>query len=122
MHEGTVAGWVTDSTRSATFVAFLQDLVNQTPAGLELHCIIDNLSAHGTPLVEEFLDRPENSHVFPHNRSVCSVPASPRCTPPIATPCDRMPAGLFRTGDSAMRHRRVEATFTTCDEGLTVRP
>lgn len=48
MHEGTVAGWVTDSTRSATFVAFLQDLV-QTPAGLELHCIIDNLSPTGHP-------------------------------------------------------------------------
>jgi transposase len=67
VHEGTVAGWVTDSTRSANFVAFLQDLVDQTPAGMELHCIVDNLSAHGTPLVEEFLDRPENSHVFLHN-------------------------------------------------------
>ena len=66
VHEGTVAGWVTDSTRSANFVAFLQDLVDQTPPGLELHCIVDNLSAHGTALVEAFLDKPENHHVFLH--------------------------------------------------------
>jgi len=66
VHEGTVAGWVTDSTRSANFVAFLQDLVDQTPPGLELHCIVDNLSAHGTALVQEFLDKPENHHVFLH--------------------------------------------------------
>ncbi len=66
VHEGTVAGWVTDSTRSANFVAFLADLVDQTPPGLDLHCIVDNLSAHGTKLVEEFLDRPENHHVFLH--------------------------------------------------------
>jgi len=65
VHEGTVAGWVTDSTRSANFVDFLQDLVDQTPQGMQLHCIVDNLSAHGTPLVEEFLDR--NQHVFLHN-------------------------------------------------------
>lgn len=67
VHEGTVAGWVADSTRSENFVAFLQDLVDQTPAGMQLHCIVDNLSAHGTPLVEEFLDRPEHQHVFIHN-------------------------------------------------------
>ena len=67
VHEGTVAGWVADSTRSENFVAFLQDLVDQTPAGMQLHCIVDNLSAHGTPLVEEFLDRPEHQHVFLHN-------------------------------------------------------
>lgn len=64
VHDGGVAGWVTDSTRSANFVAFLQDLVDQTPPGLELHCIVDNLSAHGTKLVEEFLEK--NQHVFLH--------------------------------------------------------
>jgi transposase len=66
VHQGTVAGWVTDSTRSENFVAFLQDLVDQTPPGMQLHCIVDNLSAHGTALVEEFLDRPEHHHVFIH--------------------------------------------------------
>jgi len=65
VHEGTVAGWVTDSTRSENFVAFLADLVDQTPAGLDLHCIADNLSAHKTPLVAEFLA--ENPHVHLHH-------------------------------------------------------
>jgi transposase len=64
VHEGTVAGWVTDSTRAENFVAFLADLVAQTPTGMNLHCIVDNLSAHGTPAVEAFLDA--NPHVFLH--------------------------------------------------------
>jgi transposase len=64
VHEGTVAGWVTDSTRSDNFVAFLADLVDQTPAGLDLHCIVDNLSAHSTPKVVEFLG--EHPHVHLH--------------------------------------------------------
>jgi transposase len=64
VHEGTVAGWVTDSTRAENFVAFLTDLVAQTPAGMQLHCIVDNLSAHGTPAVEAFLD--DHPQVFLH--------------------------------------------------------
>jgi transposase len=64
VHEGTVAGWVTDSTRSENFVEFLSDLVAQTPAGLDLHCIADNLSAHKTAKVGEFLA--ENPHVHLH--------------------------------------------------------
>jgi transposase len=55
VHDGTVAGWVTDSSRSDNFVDFLGDLVAQTPAGLDLHCIVDNLSAHTTAQVAEFL-------------------------------------------------------------------
>jgi len=65
VHSGDVAGWVTDSTRSENFVDFLADLVRQTPKHLELHCIVDNLSAHGTPLVEVFLDK--HPRVFLHN-------------------------------------------------------
>ena len=64
VHEGTVAGWVTDSTRAENFVAFLTDLVAQTPGGMQLHCIVDNLSAHGTPAVEAFLD--DHPQVFLH--------------------------------------------------------
>jgi transposase len=64
VHEGTVAGWVTDSTRSENFVEFLSDLVAQTPAGLDLHCIADNLSAHKTAKVGQFLA--ENPHVHLH--------------------------------------------------------
>lgn len=64
VHEGSVAGWVTDSTRSDNFVDFLGDLVKQTPRGLDLHCIADNLSAHKTDKVEEFLA--DNPHVHMH--------------------------------------------------------
>jgi transposase len=65
VHEGDVAGWVSDSTRTANFVEFLTDLDAQTPAGMQLHCIVDNLSAHFTPKVEAFLD--DRPHVFLHN-------------------------------------------------------
>jgi transposase len=64
VHDGALAGWVTDSTRSANFVAFLGDLVRQTPKGLDLHCIADNLSAPKTGLVTDFLV--ENPHVHMH--------------------------------------------------------
>ncbi len=64
VHDGAVTGWVTDSTKSDNFVAFLGDLDAQTPTGMQLHCIVDNLSAHGTAKVEAFLeDRP---HIFLH--------------------------------------------------------
>jgi len=55
VHEGDVAGWVTDSTRRENFVEFMGDLVRQTPPGLDLHCIVDNLKTHSTDLVETFL-------------------------------------------------------------------
>ena len=61
---GQVYAQPTDSTRSVNFVEFLADLDRQVAAHLELHCIIDNLSAHGTPGVEEFLDA--HPRVFLH--------------------------------------------------------
>ena len=64
VHDGAVAGWITDSTRSENFVDFLADLVAQTPAGLDLHCIVDNLSTHTTELVRGFLV--EHPHVHLH--------------------------------------------------------
>ncbi|MGH9205947.1 MAG: IS630 family transposase [Acidimicrobiales bacterium] len=64
VHEGGIAGWVTDSTKSENFVDFLADLVRQTPDGLDLHCIADNLSAHKTGGVATFLE--ENPHVHIH--------------------------------------------------------
>jgi len=65
VHDGDLAAWVTDSSRSENFIEFLEDLVVQTPAGMELHCIVDNLSAHFTDKVESFLD--EHPQVFLHN-------------------------------------------------------
>jgi len=67
VHDGGIDGWVTDSTRADNFIAFLTDLVAKTPTGLELHCIVDNLSAHSTEAVEAFLDDPNHHHVFLHN-------------------------------------------------------
>lgn len=64
VHEGDVAAWVTDSTRTENFVDFLADLDDQTPAGTQLHCV-DNLSAHFTPKVEAFLD--DHPRIFLHN-------------------------------------------------------
>ncbi|HLM18949.1 MAG TPA: IS630 family transposase [Acidimicrobiia bacterium] len=64
VHHGDVAGWVTDSSRTDNFVAFLDDLDRQTPTGMALHCIVDNFAAHFTATVEAFLaDRP---HIFLH--------------------------------------------------------
>jgi transposase len=64
VHDGGIAGWVTDSTRSENFVDFLADLVRQSPQGLDLHCIADNLSAHKTGGVATFLEK--NPHVHIH--------------------------------------------------------
>ena len=50
--------WVTDSTRTENFVEFLADLDAQTPTGMQLHCIVDNLATHFTAKVEAFLERP----------------------------------------------------------------
>jgi transposase len=63
VHDGGVAGWVTDSTRSGNFVEFLGDLVAQTPAGLDLHCIVDNLKTHDTDLVHDFLAEHPRVHL-----------------------------------------------------------
>ena len=61
---GEIEGWVTNSTRSDNFVHFLRQLVAVTPDHLELHCVVDNLSAHGTAKVEAFLD--DNPRVYLH--------------------------------------------------------
>ena len=65
VHEGDVASCVTDSARSENFVEFLADLDAQTPAGTQVHCIVDNIPAHFTPGVEAFLD--DRPHIFLHN-------------------------------------------------------
>lgn len=52
---GEVLGKTTGSHTSAEFVAFLADLVAHQPAGREIHVIVDNLSAHKTQRVRDFL-------------------------------------------------------------------
>jgi transposase len=53
---GEVLGKAADRHTSAEFVAFLSELVANQPRGKEIHVIADNLSAHKTSRVEEFLD------------------------------------------------------------------
>jgi transposase len=62
-HQGHVAGWATDSTCSDNFVTFLWDLMDQTPDGTDLHCIVDNLSAHQTDQVAELLEYNPRVHL-----------------------------------------------------------
>jgi len=48
---------------SAEFVAFLADIVVNQPRGKEIHVIADNLSAHKTGQVDDFLDRHPKVHL-----------------------------------------------------------
>ena len=52
---GEVSGKTTARHTSAEFVAFLSDLVSSYPAEKNIHVIVDNLSAHKTKRVDEFL-------------------------------------------------------------------
>jgi transposase len=52
---GEVLGKTASRHTSAEFVAFLADIVANQPRGKEIHVIADNLSAHKSPTVKEFL-------------------------------------------------------------------
>jgi transposase len=57
---GEVLGHTVDRHSSAEFVAFLSAIVASQPRGKEIHVILDNLSAHKTARVEQFLaDHPK---------------------------------------------------------------
>jgi transposase len=53
---GEVLGKTATRHTSAEFVAFLTDIVVNQPRGKEIHVIADNLSAHKTGQVKEFLE------------------------------------------------------------------
>ena len=57
---GDVIGKTARSHTSNEFVAFLGDIAANQPAGKEIHVIVDNLSAHKTRKVEEFLESHSN--------------------------------------------------------------
>ena len=48
---------------SADFVAFLNKVDRNVPNGLEVHVILDNLSAHKTPTVHKWLLRHKRFHL-----------------------------------------------------------
>jgi len=60
---GEVLGKTAERHTSAEFVAFLTDIVVNQPRGKEIHVIADNLSAHKTQRVEEFLAAHANVHL-----------------------------------------------------------
>jgi transposase len=60
---GEVLGKTAARHTSAEFVAFLAGIVVNQPAAKEIHVIADNLSAHKTKQVSEFLDRHANVHL-----------------------------------------------------------
>ena len=60
---GEVLGKTVTRHTSAEFVAFLTDIVANQPKRKEIHVIADNLSAHKTPKVEEFLGEHSNVHL-----------------------------------------------------------
>lgn len=60
---GEVLGKTADRHTSAEFVAFLTDIVVNQPKGKEIHVIADNLSAHKTKHVDEFLAAHRNVHM-----------------------------------------------------------
>jgi transposase len=57
---GKVHGKTTARHTSAEFVAFLSEVVASCPAQQEIHIILDNLSAHKTKLVRDFLTHHPN--------------------------------------------------------------
>jgi len=60
---GEVLGKTAQRHTSAEFVAFLTDIVANQPKGKEIHVIADNLSAHKTQSVDEFLSANTNVHM-----------------------------------------------------------
>lgn len=61
---GTVLGKTAQRHTSAEFVAFLADIVTNQPRGKEIHVIADNLSAHKSQVVKDFLA--SHSKVYLH--------------------------------------------------------
>lgn len=60
---GEVLGKTATRHTSAEFVAFLTDIVANQPRKKEIHVIADNLSAHKTARVDEFLEQNRNVHM-----------------------------------------------------------
>jgi transposase len=60
---GEVLGKTAERHTSEEFVAFLSDLLAHQPSHKEIHVIVDNLSAHKTERVKQFLHRHRRVHL-----------------------------------------------------------
>jgi transposase len=54
---GKVTGKTTARHTRDDFIGFLREVISSCPSGQEIHIILDNLSAHKTQSVREFLDQ-----------------------------------------------------------------
>jgi transposase len=60
---GKVIARCTRQHRSIDFVAFLRDIDASVEAGIDVHVVLDNLSAHKSPLVKRWLSRHPRFHL-----------------------------------------------------------
>src|ERR1700688_5175024 len=60
---GKVQGKTAERHTSAEFVGFLEQIVSGCKLNQEIHIILDNLSAHKTNQVEQFLKRNPNAEL-----------------------------------------------------------
>ena len=60
---GKVIGKVTDKTNGKRFLSFLKLLNRRVATDKDLHIILDNLSAHKTPAVRQWLDKHPRIHL-----------------------------------------------------------
>jgi transposase len=61
--EGTVIGECFSRHRHEEFLKFLRQLDRQTPAGLDLHLIIDNYATHKHPAVKAWIEKHRRFHL-----------------------------------------------------------
>jgi transposase len=63
MLDGKVIGQCMPRQRAREFVKFLKRIDEQTPAGLDLHLIVDNYATHKAPAVKRFLAKHPRFHL-----------------------------------------------------------
>lgn len=56
MHTGTIAGMTAPTRNQWDFIAFLDQLETEIPAGQRIIAVLDNLSTHKTQAVQAWLD------------------------------------------------------------------
>ena len=92
---GTVIGRCMLRHRAAEFIRFLRLIDKQTPAGLDLHLILDNCAAHKTEAAKRWLARRPRFHVHFSPTSASWINAVEGL---FATPTKRrLKRGVFRS-------------------------
>ena len=63
MLDGKVIGQCLPRHRAKEFVTFLKQIDRETPAGLDLHLIVDNYATHKSPVVKRWLAKHKRFHL-----------------------------------------------------------